>query len=152
MTRRTTIQHQFVDTVPDTLHEGVVYICIPYTTAAHLCLCGCGEEVVTPIRPVEWSLTFDGDTISLSPSIGNWGFTCRSHYWITRNRVRWARQWTSAEIDTARHREEAHRTQYFAGATPTPTPSTSATPDDPSRRPDLARRVARWFRLSWLRR
>jgi Family of unknown function (DUF6527) len=80
MTRRTTIQHQFVDTVPDALQEGVVYVCIPYTTAVHRCLCGCGEEVVTPIRPTGWSLTFDGVTVSLHPSIGNWDFPCRSHY------------------------------------------------------------------------
>jgi Family of unknown function (DUF6527) len=33
---------------------------------------------------------FDGRSISLDPSIGNWGFQCRSHYWIKNNRVVWA--------------------------------------------------------------
>ncbi len=60
-----------------------------YTVASHLCVCGCGREVVTPIRPSEWNLTFDGETISLHPSIGNWDFPCQSHYWIKRNKIIW---------------------------------------------------------------
>ena len=32
---------------------------------------------------------FDGRTISLNPSIGNWSYPCRSHYWIKGNRVVW---------------------------------------------------------------
>lgn len=152
MTRRITVQHQFVDIMPDTLQEGVVYVCIPYTTAVHLCLCGCGEEVVTPIRPTGWSLTFDGVAVSLHPSIGNWAFRCRSHYWITRNRVRWDRQWTHAEVTTARRREDANRTHYFAGATLTP-PQSNLNTDTPNRRPTTARRVTQWLRPSnWLRR
>jgi hypothetical protein len=152
MTRRTTIQHQFVDTVPDALQEGVVYVCIPYTTAVHRCLCGCGEEVVTPIRPTGWSLTFDGVTVSLHPSIGNWDFPCRSHYWITHNRVRWDRQWTPAEVATGRRREDAHRTQYFGAAPPIPTHS-NLTTDTPERRAAAASRVPQWLRPSnWLHR
>lgn len=81
------LSHEFVPSIPDTLEEGVVYISIPYATAVHLCCCGCKNEVVTPITPTDWELTFDGETISLYPSIGNWGFACQSHYWIRRNRV-----------------------------------------------------------------
>ena len=51
---------------------------IPYATAVHLCACGCGNKVVTPFSPAEWQLTYDGDTVSLSPSIGNWQFPCKS--------------------------------------------------------------------------
>ena len=78
----TTISHEFVDVIPGHLDEGILYICIPYTTAVHKCFCGCGHEVVTPLAPRQWSLIFDGETISLTPSIGNWSFPCRSHYWI----------------------------------------------------------------------
>ncbi len=134
MTGRSTVQHQFVDIVPDTLQEGVVYVCIPYTTAVHLCLCGCSEEVVTPIRPTGWRLTFDGIAISLHPSIGNWDFTCQSHYWISHNRVHWDRQWTPAKIEATRRREDAHRARHFAVAAPTPPPPTS----DATFRPDGA--------------
>jgi hypothetical protein len=83
--------HEFVEIIPRAamLESGRVYISVDYTTAVHLCMCGCGTEVVTPIRPTEWSVTFDGETITLRPSIGNWRLPCRSHYLITNNVVRW---------------------------------------------------------------
>ena len=48
--RRSTLTHEFVNTMPSELEEGVLYISIPYRTASHLCACGCGERVVTPIN------------------------------------------------------------------------------------------------------
>lgn len=80
--RRRTLTHQFVEFIPDQLQEGILYVSLQYATAAHICCCGCGEEVITPFSPSDWQLTFDGVTITLSPSIGNWSFACRSHYWI----------------------------------------------------------------------
>ncbi|MET8893193.1 DUF6527 family protein [Streptomyces albogriseolus] len=68
----------------------------------HLCCCGCGNKVVTPLSPTNWSLTFDGDSISLSPSIGNWSYPCRSHYWIRANTAQWAERWTPRQIEAAR--------------------------------------------------
>jgi len=102
VTRRSSVTHEFVDLIPEQLIEGVVYVSIPYATAVHKCCSGCGREVVTPIKPDQWHLTFDGETISLAPSIGNWSFPCQSHYWIKRNHVRWDRSWTQAEINTGR--------------------------------------------------
>ncbi|MFC1421298.1 DUF6527 family protein [Streptacidiphilus cavernicola] len=87
--RTTRLAHAFVDHFPDRLDPGVLYVSIPFASVAHLCCCGCGSEVVTPLGREEWHLTFDGESISLHPSIGNWGFTCHSHYWIHRNQVRW---------------------------------------------------------------
>jgi hypothetical protein len=95
---RRTITHRFVETVPDDLDEGVVYVCLPYETVVHKCSCGCGNEVVTPLHPLQWSVTFNGETISLSPSIGNWSFPCRSHYWIRAGEIRAARAFTDAEV------------------------------------------------------
>lgn len=89
MTRVVTLAHQFVDHAPETLEEGILYISIPFTSALHLCCCGCRREVVTPLTPCDWRLIFDGQTVSLEPSIGNWSFPCRSHYWIRRSTVRW---------------------------------------------------------------
>src|SRR5688572_12008813 len=83
------LSHRFVKSVPEQLEEGVLYVSIEYATAIHRCCCGCGNEVVTPLSPKDWKLTFDGESVSLSPSIGNWSFKCRSHYWIARNRIRW---------------------------------------------------------------
>lgn len=105
MTRRVTVDHEFVDYIPDQLEEGVVYVCIPYTTVAHNCLCGCGNEVITPLSPTDWQLIFDGRSISLKPSIGNWSFECQSHYWIERSRVRWAPRWTREQIYAGRARD-----------------------------------------------
>ena len=96
--RRQTVEHRIVEFIPDDLEEGVVYVSVTYATVVHRCLCGCGGEVVTPLDPHRWSLTFDGASISLAPSIGNWSFACQSHYWIERNRVYWSRRWTREEI------------------------------------------------------
>lgn len=92
------ITHRFVDVVPDHLDEGIVYVCLPYETVVHKCCCGCGNEVVTPLHPLQWSITFNGQTISLSPSVGNWSFPCRSHYWIRAGEVRTARPFTDTEV------------------------------------------------------
>jgi hypothetical protein len=71
------------------LDQGVVYISIQHAIAVHACACGCGTEVPTPFSPSDWKLTFDGDSVTLAPSIGNWELPCQSHYWIRRNQVRW---------------------------------------------------------------
>ncbi len=71
MKRETALTHEFVEYIPEHLKDGTVYVSIPFATAAHKCCCGCGKEVVTPLTPTDWQLTFDGETISLEPSIGN---------------------------------------------------------------------------------
>jgi hypothetical protein len=85
------VTHKFVELIPEVLEDGVLYISIPHCVAIHKCICGCGNEVVTPINPKMWQLYFDGETVSLNPSIGNWNFKCRSHYWIRDNQVIFAK-------------------------------------------------------------
>jgi hypothetical protein len=102
MNRPAHLIHEFVDFIPSHLKDGTVYVSLPFATAVHKCCCGCGNEVVTPLSPTDWTLIFDGASISLDPSIGNWSFSCRSHYWITRNTVMWARDWSSAEVEAVR--------------------------------------------------
>lgn len=87
--RRRKFRPEFVEFIPENLKPGVLYISIEYSTASHLCPCGCGQMVITPIQPTQWSLTWDGESVSLYPSIGNWGFFCKSHYWIRKNRIIW---------------------------------------------------------------
>lgn len=99
-----TLRHKFVEFIPELLEGGVLYISIEYSTAVHKCVCGCGNEVVTPFSPKDWELRFDGKTVSLNPSIGNWGFECRSHYFIIRNKIRMARRWSKREILLKRSR------------------------------------------------
>lgn len=108
-----TIQHKFVEFIPDDIEEGILYISIDYCTAIHKCICGCGNEVVTPFSPNDWEITFDGKTISLYPSIGNWGFECNSHYWITKSKIRLVRQWSTSEIASNRKTDKAKKKKYF---------------------------------------
>ena len=84
------VVHRFVDQVPEDPEDGVIYVSIPFSTVIHKCCCGCGHEVVTPLSPSGWQLIFDGESVSLRPSIGNEALPCRSHYWIRNNSVHWA--------------------------------------------------------------
>src|SRR5690242_17999017 len=102
MNKVTTLTHQFVEFIPDQLQEGKLYISLEYATVAHKCCCGCGKEVVTPLSPTDWKLIFDGQTVTLDPSIGNWSFSCQSHYWIRNNSVRWAPRWSNDWIEAGR--------------------------------------------------
>ncbi len=99
------IEPEFVTSFPTQLEPGVVYVSTQFSTAAHLCACGCRREVITPLSPAQWVLTFDG-SISLRPSIGNWTFPCRSHYVIEHGTIRWARTFTHAEA--ASNRDDDH--------------------------------------------
>ncbi len=107
------IRHEFVDFIPETLEERTLYVSITYATVVHRCFCGCGSEVVTPLSPTDWQLTFDGKTVSLSPSIGSWSLSCRSHYWIRRDRVEWAAQWSDRQIEAARMQDRREKLEYF---------------------------------------
>ena len=113
MKQKIVLKHEFVEFIPGELKEGTIYISIRFGTASHLCVCGCGNKVVTPLRPTDWKLIFDGKTISLEPSIGNWSFACQSHYWIRNNRVRWAAQWSKDEIDAGRTHDRFAKERYF---------------------------------------
>lgn len=114
-----TLKHEFIEYIPDKLEDYTVYISIQFTTAVHKCFCGCGLEVVTPLSPTDWELTFDGKTISLDPSIGNWGFPCQSHYWIRRSKVVWARKWSRKEIEAGRQFDRMKKENYYEdGNTP----------------------------------
>ena len=107
------MRHVFVDGIPADVEPGTLYISIPYATAIHICCCGCGNEVVTPLSPTDWKLIFDGETVSLSPSIGNWSLDCQSHYWIELSRVRWARRMSMDEIEEGRARDREAKREYF---------------------------------------
>ena len=111
--RQIHISHQFVEFIPERLDEGVLYISKRYGTAIHKCCCGCGEEVVTPLNPTDWSLRMDGNFVTLEPSIGNWSYACRSHYWIRRSKVIWAGQMSQHRIERGRAINSVKKQVYF---------------------------------------
>ena len=83
--RKKKLKHLFVDSIPATLQDGVVYVCPKHNIVSHLCACGCGHRIDTSIDPDEWKFSYDGKGICLFPSIGNWDIPCRSHYFITND-------------------------------------------------------------------
>jgi Family of unknown function (DUF6527) len=117
--RRSEFAHEFVEFVPSQLEEGKLYVSVEYATAVHLCACGCGNKVVTPLSPAEWQLIYDGDSVSLHPSVGNWQFPCQSHYGVRRNQVRWAAQWSPRKIESGRQSDAADLARYHAARSET---------------------------------
>ncbi len=107
------VTHRFVTHVPSPLEDGVVYVSIEFGTVIHKCCCGCGDKVVTPLTPVDWTLIYDGQSISLQPSIGRWDAPCRSHYWIRNNRVMWSTQWSRDKVEALNRHEAGLRDDYF---------------------------------------
>ncbi len=115
MTRARQLKHRFVEFIPDEIEDATLYVSMEYGTVRHKCCCGCGEHVVTPLSPTDWKLIFDGETISLHPSIGNRSYTCRSHYWIRNGAAVWAPQQTDAEVEATRRSDRRNKDAYYAG-------------------------------------
>ena len=107
------MQHKFVKNIPDNLEEDTLYISLDFRTVIHKCCCGCGEEVVTPLSPTDWKITYNGETISLYPSIGNWSYKCQSHYWIENNKVIWAKKWSRKKIEEGRKQDALNKQVYY---------------------------------------
>lgn len=104
---------KFVEFMPENLEEGFLYISLEYGSVIHLCACGCGEEINTPLSPTGWKLTYDGKSIDLAPSIGNWNYPCRSHYWIRDSEVEWAGDWSETEIMINRENDKIESESYY---------------------------------------
>lgn len=100
--------------VPREISPGILYVSAEYKVAAHLCACGCGNKVVTPLGPAEWSFSERGGLPTLRPSIGNWQLPCRSHYLITDGAIQWAGQFSDVQVLAGRRVEETRRQMYYA--------------------------------------
>lgn len=82
------VKPEFVHYVPDrsAMQEGIIYISRDFKTAIHLCLCGCGNQSVTPLTAA-WQLYEENGKVSLVPSILNKNCPNFSHYIITKNKA-----------------------------------------------------------------
>ena len=138
---RAAYSHRFIKAFPDQLESGILYVSMEFGTAAHLCFCGCGSEVYTRFSPRDWSMTFNGDTVSLKPSIGNWSFPCQSHYVLSGGRVHWADLWSPERIKMGRDADRRRKEFHYNGAAASP--QTPATLEGPS--PSRLVRFARWL-------
>lgn len=112
--KRVRFRHELVSSIPEVLRGDTLYVTKDGDVAGHLCACGCGREVITPLSPTDWSITFDRRGASLSPSVGNWAFPCRSHYFIWSGEVAWARDMSQSAIEGGRRRDRARKDRYYA--------------------------------------
>lgn len=124
------IELQRVHYMPKELNPGVLYVSEEFGAAAHLCACGCGSKIRTPLSPTEWALEETENGPTLRPSVGNWQLPCQSHYLIIRGEVIWARKWTREEIAVGRRDEERRARAYYVAL---------------DRRRGIASRLWRWF-------
>lgn len=150
MIRHNRLEPRFVTEVPRELEAGVLYVSMEYATALHKCCCGCGEEVVTPLTPTDWKLSFDGVAVSLWPSVGNWNLPCKSHYVIRGNGVIESGAWTHEMIETEIRRDKAAKAKYYAkdvgrsdDAAPVPTPPKQSV--EPARERSVVAKIIQWI-------
>lgn len=99
--------------MPKGIMPGVLYVSEEFGTAAHLCACGCGSKIRTPLGPTEWAFQESEKGPSIFPSIGNWQLACKSHYWIHEGEIKWAESWTPEQIFNGRFHEDERRKAYF---------------------------------------
>lgn len=144
---RETLVPEFVRFVPERLDPGVLYISMEFATASHLCCCGCGSKVVTPFTPTDWRMTFDGETVTLDPSVGNWEQRCQSHYVVDRNRVVEHGPWSREAVERERARDRAAKRRHY-GAGPRDAVRRPPTDNDKKVKPGLWARLRAWLRSS----
>lgn len=106
---------QRVHYMPKDLKPGVLYVSEEFGAAAHLCPCGCGSKIRTPLGPTDWTLDETDNGPTLYPSIGNWQLPCQSHYWITEGRIVWSIKLTPEQIAAGRQAEEKRWRAYYDG-------------------------------------
>jgi hypothetical protein len=145
MTRVERFRHEFVDSFPSPLADGTLYVSIMFASAAHNCACGCGRQVITPLSPTDWRMTYDGESVSLDPSIGNWSFQCRSHYYITRDRVKWSGEFSPEQVALVRELDRRAKSSYYE--TP-PAPAAPVMPSVPRQQQSVLARISAFLR-SW---
>ncbi len=139
---RAAYTHKFVKAFPDKLDNGILYVSVEFGTAAHRCFCGCGIEVYTRFSPRDWSMKFNGEAVSISPSIGNWSFACQSHYILDGGRVHWADRWSRERIELGRLLDRERKDRHYKRG---PIAASSMLPSKPDSRPGILDRFARWL-------
>lgn len=107
------MEHKFVDTIPGEIEDNVLYISLKYNVTKHLCPCGCGSEIVATLSPARYQLYYDGETVSLTPSFGNWLHECRSHYLIKKDKVVWAKSMPKHKSDAVIKRDQKELKEYI---------------------------------------
>lgn len=134
----------FVADIPEMLEPGVLYLALEYDAMVHLCACGCGAEVATPIGPTDWRIAWNGVGMTVRPSIGNGSLACRSHYVIEAGRISWCAPMSDRDVA-----DERSRTAIAKGLAPPP----PAAPETKARQePEVVRPIVTkvpWYVQLW---
>ncbi|MBO5029841.1 MAG: hypothetical protein J6C59_09570 [Muribaculaceae bacterium] len=90
--KQTELTPEYVDFIPpdEDMKEGVLYISKKFLTTSHLCACGCDNVIVLPFNHGPfWTLTESNKGVTMRPSVGSFNLPCKSHYYITDNKIEW---------------------------------------------------------------
>lgn len=136
---------EVVGSIPEVLQANTLYVTTDGDVAGHLCACGCGREVITPLTPTDWSITISRRGATLFPSIGNWAFPCRSHYFIWDGAIVWARDMSAEAIEQGRRRDKARKQDYYEKLNGQP--KSKIEPPPPQYQSMIQRLRAWWSRL-----
>lgn len=143
-------RYEGVDSIPEKLQANTLYVTTEGDVAGHLCACGCGREVITPLSSTDWSITIDRCGPTLSPSIGNWAFPCRSHYFIRSGAVVWARDMSDKAIVQGRRRDKARKQAYYTQLNAPPITPRASVLEPPSpflqTRPSGRQKLLAWWK------
>lgn len=141
------LRPEYVKHIPEALELGVLYVSEEFETAGHLCCCGCGEEIFTPLNAAKWRVMKNAQTgaVSLRPSIGNWKYPCQSHYWITNNSAIDAGPMSNKAIDAVIKRDQRDRDLYIKENNQRNKKPTATLPSNPSKSSGLLARILRWL-------
>lgn len=112
---------KLIDHLPIKLEPEILYVSQEFEIAGHLCACGCGSKIITPLGVNEWSFSVCNGKPTLKPSIGNWQLPCQSHYWIEDGEILWSYKWSEDKIKAGRLAEEQRRKEYYDKMEKTPT-------------------------------
>ena len=107
------MEHKFIDIIPIEIENNVLYISLKYNVTKHLCPCGCGSEIVATLSPVRYQLYYDGKTVSLTPSFGNWLHECKSHYLIKKDKVVWANPMSKNKMEAVIKKDKKEIKEYI---------------------------------------
>jgi hypothetical protein len=143
------IAPEIVELTPQVLAPGRLYISLKYRAAVHLCCCGCGEKVVTPLSNAEWRIEVKQGKATIYPSIGNWAMACQSHYWIRENNVIWSHKFSKERIQAVFERDQRDLKAMHSNAKTVPgakRPTVSPSSSSPARKGERGLKALwRWF-------
>ncbi|WP_366526387.1 DUF6527 family protein [Ferrimicrobium sp.] len=144
--RVNSIEPIFFDVIPAELQPAKLYISIEYGAVLHLCCCGCGRTVSTPLSPAQWRITYDGQSVSLHPSVESDGFACESHYVIQNNRVEWVERLPKQSAQSRRLADHRAVESYFEDRTSAKNGPTEISDTDKRSRRSWLQRLKRFWR------